>query len=66
VIELSIGKDDLAKLVSMACALTEAARRVERARMLLAYWEDPFFFAGLHHQTVQHCVEPPLDHEPAR
>src|ERR1700674_598922 len=36
--------------------------RVERARRLLAYREDPSFFAvgralGLHHQTVQRCVE---------
>src|SRR6266404_617286 len=34
----------------------------ERARILLAYREDPSFFAvgqalGLHHQTVQRCVE---------
>jgi hypothetical protein len=33
-----------------------------RARMLLAYREDPSFFAvahalGVHHQTVQRCVE---------
>src|ERR1700674_5467736 len=36
--------------------------RVERARILLSYREDPSFFAvgqalGLHHQTVQRCVE---------
>jgi transposase len=36
--------------------------RVERARIILAYREDPSFFAvgqalGLHHQTVQRCVE---------
>ena len=41
---------------------TEPARRVERARILLAYREEPSFFAvgralGLHHQTVQRCVE---------
>ena len=35
---------------------------LERARILLAYREDPSFFAvgralGLHHQTVQRCVE---------
>src|SRR5258705_12135986 len=40
----------------------EPASRVERARILLAYREDPSFFAlgralGLHHQTVQRCVE---------
>jgi len=62
VIELSIGEDDLAKLVSMKRSRTEPASRVERARMLLAYREDPSFFAvghslGVHHQTVQRCVE---------
>src|SRR5271167_4136764 len=61
-IELSIGEEDLARLVSIARSRTEAASRVERARMLLAYREDPSFFAvgqalGVHHQTVQRCVE---------
>jgi hypothetical protein len=35
---------------------------VERAQMLLAYRENPSFFLvgrklGVHHQTVQRCVE---------
>jgi transposase len=68
-IELSIGEDDLAQLVSIARSRTEAASRVERARMLLAYREDPSFFAvgrslGMHHQTVQRCVERALAHGP--
>jgi transposase len=51
-----------AKLGSIAQSRTEPASRVERARILLAYREDPSFFAvsralGLHHQTVQRCVE---------
>src|SRR5208337_3916885 len=61
-IELSIGEGDLARLVSIARSRTEPASRVERARMLLAYRKDPSFFAvgqalGVHHQTVQRCVE---------
>ena len=61
-IELSIGEEDLARLVSIARSRTEPASRVERARMLLAYRKDPSFFAvgqalGVHHQTVQRCVE---------
>jgi transposase len=61
-IELAIGEEDLAALGAMARSRTEPASRVERARMLLAYREDPSFFAvgqalGLHHQTVQRCVE---------
>src|SRR6202163_3348432 len=61
-IELSIGDEDLARLVSITRSRTEPASEVERARILLAYREDPSFFAvgralGLHHQTVQRCVE---------
>src|SRR5262245_8439015 len=61
-IELSLGDKDWAKLRSTAQSRTEPASRVERARILLAYREDPSFFAvgrrlGLHHQTVQRCVE---------
>src|SRR5499433_3328986 len=56
-IELSIGDADLAALRAIARSRTEPAIRVERARMLLAYRENPSFFAvgqrlGVHHQTV--------------
>ena len=69
VIELSLERDDLAKLVSIARWRTESASRVERARMLLAYREDPSFFAvglslGVHHQTVQRCIERALAYGP--
>jgi len=62
VIELSIGKADLAQLESIARSRTEPAGRVERSRMLLAYRQDPSFYAvghalGVHHQTVQRCLE---------
>ena len=61
-IELSLGDEDTARLRLIAHSRTEPASRVERARILLAYREDPSFFAvgralGLHHQTVQRCVE---------
>jgi hypothetical protein len=60
-IELALGEGDTAKLRSIAQSRTEPASRVERARILLAYREDPSFFAvgralGLHHQTVQRAV----------
>jgi hypothetical protein len=45
VIELSICDADLTKLTSIARARTEPASRVERARILLGYREDPSFFA---------------------
>src|SRR5271163_4857451 len=51
-IELSLGDSDTAKLRSIAQSRTEPASRVERARILLAYREDPSFFAvGLLFQT---------------
>src|SRR5580658_3050912 len=61
-IALSLEDEDIAKLRSMAQSRSEPASRVERARILLAYWEKLSFFAvsrafGLHHQTVQRCVE---------
>src|SRR5260221_9184948 len=61
-IELAIGEEDLTALRAIARSRTESASRVERARMLLAYREDPSFFAvghalGVHHQTVQRGVE---------
>jgi hypothetical protein len=61
-IELSLGDSDVEKLRMIAWSRTEPASRVERARILLGYWENSSFFAvgqalGLHHQTVQRCVE---------
>jgi len=61
-IELSLGFEDVKRLKSIAQSRTEPASRVERARILLAYRENSSFFAvgralGLHHQTVQRCVE---------
>jgi transposase len=60
--ELALSEEDVRKLNAVARSRTEAASRVERARMLLAYREDPSFYAvgravGVHHQTVQRCVE---------
>src|SRR3954447_23559202 len=60
-IELSLTDKDTAKLTAIAQSRTESASRVERARILLAYREDPSFFAvgqalGLHH----HVAEGPL------
>jgi len=59
---LSICDEDVAKLAAIARSRTEASSRVERARMLLAYRNTPSFFAvgrmlGVHHQTVQRCIE---------
>ena len=61
-IKLTINKADLAQLDFIARSRTEPAGRVERSRILLAYRQDPSFYAvgqtmGLHAQTVQRCVE---------
>src|SRR5215467_5303644 len=61
-VELAMTNEEIAQLTSVSHSRTERASRVERARMLLAYRENPSFFAvahrlGAHHQTVQRCVE---------
>ena len=61
-IELAMSEEDLAALRAIPRSRTEPASRVERARMLLVYRDEPSFFqvgqaVGAHHQTVQRCVE---------
>jgi transposase len=61
-IALLLGDAEREELESIAQSRTEPASRVERARILLGYRTEPSFFAvaralGLHHQTVQRCVE---------
>ena len=68
-IELALSEEDVTRLGAVARSRTEPASRVERARILLAYWEDRSFFAvaqavGVHHQTVQRCVERALAYGP--
>ncbi|NJL72331.1 MAG: IS630 family transposase [Candidatus Competibacteraceae bacterium] len=62
VLDLVIGADELVALGAVARSRTEAACRVERARILLAYQADPSFYGvgravGVTHQTVKRCVE---------
>src|SRR5262245_35419308 len=61
-IELALSEGEVTRLTAVTRSRTEPASRVERARMLLAYRENGSFFAvaravGVHHQTVQRCVE---------
>src|SRR5580692_9700279 len=61
-VELAMTDEEIGRLGAIARSRSEAARRVERAQMLLTYRENPSFFAvgqrlGVHHQTVQRCVE---------
>jgi transposase len=62
VVDLTIEDEDMTRLMVVVRSRTEPASRVERARMLLAYRDDPSFFGvgrllGVHHQTVQRCIE---------
>ena len=68
-VELAMTDDEIEKLTAIAHSRSEAARRVERAQMLLAYRETPSFFAvgqkvRVHHQTVERCVERALAYGP--
>jgi transposase len=68
-VELAMKDEDIERLMVISRSRTEAASRVERAQMLLTYREKPSFFAvgqrlGVHHQTVQRCVERAMAYGP--
>jgi hypothetical protein len=44
-VELALNDEDIAKLTAISRSRTERGSRVTRARMLLAYRENPSFFA---------------------
>jgi len=61
VVELEIRADELARLETVARSRTEAASRVSRARIMLAYRAEPSSTAvgarlGVTHHTVQRCL----------
>src|SRR5947207_12992061 len=61
-VDLAISDEEIERLTALSRSRTEPASRVSRASMLLAYREDPLFFAvgrrlGVHHLTVQGCIE---------
>ena len=61
VVEITLGEADAVRLQSIARSRTEPASRVERARILLHYRDDPSCYAvgrvvGVTHQTVQRCL----------
>lgn len=60
--ELTLSDAEIETLTVLSRSRTEPASRVERAQMLLTYREKLSFYAvgqrvGVHHQTVQRCVE---------
>jgi transposase len=61
-VELAMSDEEIATLTTLSRSRVELASRVSRAQMLLAYRENPSFCAvgqrlGVHHQTVQRCIE---------
>src|SRR6516162_364862 len=61
-VELAMTEEEIGTLTALSRSRTEPASRVSRAAMLLGYREKPSFLAvgrrlGVHHQTVQRCVE---------
>src|SRR6266446_1136217 len=69
VVELAMTDEEIERLTALSRSRTEPASRVSRAQMLLAYRENPSFCAvgqrvGVHHQTVQRCVERALGYGP--
>ena len=68
-VELAMTDEEIERLTALSRSRTEPAGRVSRAQMLLAYRENPSFCAvgqsvGVHHQTVQRCVERALGYGP--
>ena len=68
-VELTMTDEEIAALTALSRSRTEPASRVSRAQMLLAYRENPSFCAvgrrvGVHHQTVERCVERALAYGP--
>src|SRR6202049_3332127 len=68
-LEVGMTDDEVVRLMAVSRSRTEPASRVQRAQMLLAYRENPSFFAvgqrvGVHHQTVQRCIERALAYGP--
>src|SRR3954462_2577181 len=68
-VELAMTCEEIERLTTLSRSRTEPASRVSRAQMLLAYRENPSFCAvgqrvGVHHQTVQRCVERALSYGP--
>src|ERR1700676_935340 len=68
-LEVAMTEEEVARLMVLSRSRTESASRVQRAQMLLAYRENPSFFAvgqrvGVHHQTVQRCIERALAYGP--
>src|SRR5271163_3865909 len=68
-VELAMTEEEIGALRVLSRSRTEPASRVSRSQMLLAYRENPSFCAvgqrvGVHHQTVQRCVERALGYGP--
>jgi len=64
-----MNEEEVGQLGVISRSRTEGASRVARAQMLLSYRETPSFFTvgrkvGVHHQTVQRCIERAMAYGP--
>ena len=62
VIALPTDAEQRQRLLEISRSRTEPTSRVERARIILAYWQDPSAYAaaraiGVTQQTVTRCLE---------
>ena len=62
VVEFDMSEVEVAALLAISRSRTESASHVARARILLAYWEEPSCYAvgrtiGMTHQMVRRCVD---------
>jgi transposase len=68
-VELTMSEEEIERLRGLSRSRSAPASQVSRAQMLLAYRENPSFCAvgrrvGVHHQTVQRCIERALAYGP--
>jgi hypothetical protein len=63
-VELAMSNEEITQLAAVSRSRTERASRVERAQMLLAYHENPSFFAAARTASRNHVAGPwpPLRH----
>jgi hypothetical protein len=68
VLELVMQDEEVARLTTLSPSRTDPLSQAQRAQMLPAYRETPFFAMGqrlgVHHQTVQPCIERALAYGP--
>src|ERR1700676_4526555 len=68
-LEVGMADEEVGRLTAVSRSRTERASGGQGAQVLFAFRENPSFFAvaqrvGVHHQTVQRCIERALAYGP--